>query len=159
MQSPIETLASDFGKFLNTITYDNARGAADRCRGFSMGGLIVRAYLAGLQASGALTPPANPLVHNLVLIATPNFGSFLAGNYVTDIPTGTQSAEMIPGSSSLESGDVERARRRSRGVNAISIVATRARTFQSDGRHAGQRERRRRLSGQRLLGSSRSRRV
>jgi uncharacterized protein (TIGR03437 family) len=89
----------------------------------SLGGLIARAYLAGLQPSEALTPPVNTLVRDLVLIATPNFGSFVAANYASIIPTGTQSAELIPGSSFLWNlatwnqhvDDL-------RGVNAIAVI-------------------------------------
>jgi uncharacterized protein (TIGR03437 family) len=121
---PIETLANDFGKFLNTITYDNGQQVPQiDVVAFSMGGLIARAYLAGLQANGALTPPANPLVRNLVLIATPNFGSFLAANFTTNIPAGTQSAEMIPGSSFLWNLATWNQRVDDlRGVNAIAII-------------------------------------
>ena len=121
---PIETLANDFGKFLNTITYDNGQQVPQiDVVAFSMGGLIVRAYLAGLQANGALTPPANPLVHNLVLIATPNFGSFLTANYTSSIPAGTQSAELIPGSSFLWNLATWNQRVDDlHGVNAIAVI-------------------------------------
>ncbi len=121
---PIETLGNDFGKFLSTITYDNGQQVPQiDVVAFSMGGLIVRAYLAGLQTNGALTPPANPLVRDLVLIATPNFGSFLAANNSTSIPTGTQSAEMIPGSSLLWNLATWNQRIDDlRGVNAIAVI-------------------------------------
>ncbi len=121
---PIETLANDFGKFLNTITYDNGQQVPQiDVVAFSMGGLIVRAYLAGLQTTGALTPPASTLVRNLVLIATPNFGSFLAANFTNNIPTGSQSAEMIPGSSFLWNLATWNQRVDDlRGVNAIAVV-------------------------------------
>jgi uncharacterized protein (TIGR03437 family) len=121
---PIETLGNDFGKFLNTITYDNGQQVPQiDVVAFSMGGLVVRAYLAGLQANGALTPPANPLVRDLVLIATPNFGSFLAANNASSIPAGTQSAEMIPGSSFLWNLATWNQRIDDlRGVNAIAVI-------------------------------------
>ena len=44
----------------------------------SMGGLIVRSYLAGLQTNGTYQPPVNPKVRKYVQIATPNFGSAFA---------------------------------------------------------------------------------
>ena len=90
-----------------------------------MGGLIARAYLAGLQTTGTATPPVTPLVRDLILIATPNFGSFVAGNYAITLSalSGTQDAELIPGSSFLwnlatwnQRGDDLR------GVNALAIV-------------------------------------
>jgi len=43
-----------------------------------MGGLVTRAYLAGLQTDGSLLPPENPRVGKVILIGTPNFGSFQA---------------------------------------------------------------------------------
>jgi len=62
----------------------------------SMGGLIVRAYLAGKQqTSGVFAPPANPKVRKFVAIATPHFGSFQAF-YV-----GFQESEMAPGNQFL----------------------------------------------------------
>ena len=99
---PIETLANDLGAFLNTIKYDDGTQVPQiDLVAHSMGGLIARAYLAGLQPNQTYTPPANTLVRKLVLIATPNFGSFFAGNYGTSIGVGTQSAELVPGSSFL----------------------------------------------------------
>jgi len=84
----------------------------------SMGGLIARSYLAGLQSNGTLAPPANPRIRKLVEIATPNFGSFFATNLL-----GAQTQEMIPGSPFLfnlatwnQRGDDLR------GVDAIAIV-------------------------------------
>jgi triacylglycerol esterase/lipase EstA (alpha/beta hydrolase family) len=44
---------------------------------YSMGGLIARAYLSGLQFDGSLASPL-PHIRKLVEIATPNFGSFIA---------------------------------------------------------------------------------
>ena len=120
----IETLGNDLGAFLNTIQYDTgAQVPQIDLVGFSMGGLIARSYLAGLQPSQAFTPPSPTLVHKLVLIATPNFGSFVAGNYYTEIPNGTQSGELIPGSAFLwnlanwnqRTDDV-------RGVSTIAVV-------------------------------------
>ncbi len=121
---PIETLGADLGKFLNSITYDDGTPVTQiDVVAFSMGGLIVRAYLAGLQTNGSLSPPANTLVRNLVLIATPNFGSFLATNSASAIISGTQSAEMIAGSPflwnlSMWNQHVDDLR----GVNAIAVI-------------------------------------
>ncbi|HYW41903.1 MAG TPA: hypothetical protein VE959_03535 [Bryobacteraceae bacterium] len=121
----IETLANDLSSFLNTIKYDDGTQVPQIdlvCH--SMGGLIARAYLAGLQPNQTYTPPANTLVRKLVLIATPNFGSFVAGNYATTIAAeGAQGAELVPGSSFLwnlatwnQYGDDLR------GVDAIAII-------------------------------------
>ena len=122
----VETLGNDLGTYLNSITYDNGDQVPQiDLVAFSMGGLIARAYLAGLQTSGTATPPVTPLVRDLILIATPNFGSFVAGNYAITLSalSGTQDAELIPGSSFLwnlatwnQRGDDLR------GVNAMAIV-------------------------------------
>jgi uncharacterized protein (TIGR03437 family) len=119
----VETLGNDLATFLNSITYDNGEQVPQiDLVGFSLGGLIARAYLAGLQPDESLLPPATTLVRDLVLIATPNFGSFVAGNYAVEL-TGTQSAELAPASGFLwnlatwnqRSDDL-------RGVNAIAII-------------------------------------
>ncbi len=120
----IETLGNDLGAFLQTILYDNgAQVPQIDLVAFSMGGLIVRSYLAGLQPAEELTPPVTTLVGNLVLIATPNFGSFAAGNYAANIFTGSQSYEMIPGSGFL--WNLANWNQRSddlRGINAIAVI-------------------------------------
>jgi uncharacterized protein (TIGR03437 family) len=120
----IETLGVDLANFLTSIKYDDGTQVPQVdlvCH--SMGGLIARAYLAGLQPDETLTPPATTLVRDLVMIAVPNFGSFVAGNYVEGIETGTQDAELVPGSLFLwnlatwnQRGDDLR------GVNAIAVI-------------------------------------
>ena len=121
---PIETLAQALGTFLNSITYaDGTQVPQIDLVAHSMGGLIVRAYLAGLQAGGSFSPPTPTLVRNLVMIAVPNFGSFVAGTYSIAFPAGSQSAEMAPASSFLWNlatwnqhfDDL-------RGVNAIAVI-------------------------------------
>jgi hypothetical protein len=89
-----------------------------------MGGLISRAYLAGLQANQTAAPPANPMVRKLVQIATPNFGSFIAANFAPSfLGLPAQAAEMVPGTAFLwnlarwnQGGDDLR------GVDAIAII-------------------------------------
>jgi len=98
----IEGIGNALGTYLNTITYSNGdQVPLIDLVGFSMGGLIARSYLAGLQSDGTATPPNPALVRDLVLIASPNFGSFVAENYYLDLEAGTQSAELVPGSSFL----------------------------------------------------------
>lgn len=120
----IETLGNDLGAYLNTIKFDNgAQVTQIDLVAFSMGGLIARSYLAGLQADGSLNPPIPTLVGKLALIATPNFGSFVAGNYAQAIPAGTQSAELIPGSAFL--WNLANWNQRTddlRGLPAVSII-------------------------------------
>jgi uncharacterized protein (TIGR03437 family) len=120
----IENLAANLGTFLNSITYDDGTQVPQiDLVAHSMGGLIVRAYLAGLQPTGALAPPATTLVRDLVMIAVPNFGSFLAGNYAVAITPGTQSSELIPASSFLWNLATWNQREDDlRGVDAIAVI-------------------------------------
>jgi|SRR5579863_2957956 len=99
---PIENLAQDLATFLGTIKYDNGTQVPQiDLVAFSLGGLVARAYLAGLQPDETLAPPVNTLIRDMVLIAVPNFGSYIAGNYASSIIAGTQSAELIPASAFL----------------------------------------------------------
>src|ERR1035437_45441 len=123
---PVETLGNDLGDFLNLIKYDTgAQVPQIDLVGFSLGGLIARSYLAGLQPNQTLAPPTTTLVNKLVLIATPNFGSFVVGNYATisAITSGSQSAELAPGSAFL--WNLANWNQRTddlRGVSAIAII-------------------------------------
>lgn len=122
--STIEALGVTLGQFLNMVQY--AGGAlvpqVDLVS-HSMGGLIARSYLAGLQANGSLSPPLNPRVRKFIEIATPNFGSFLAANYSGLLANGTQAAEMVPGSSFLWSlGTWNQHSDDLRGVDALAII-------------------------------------
>jgi uncharacterized protein (TIGR03437 family) len=95
----------------------------------SMGGLIARSYLAGKgQTSGAFSPPANPKVRKLVMIATPHFGSFAVGNI------GTQESEMAGGSQFI--WDLATWNQRQddlRGVDALAIIGNAGTSNTSDG--------------------------
>jgi len=83
----------------------------------SMGGLIARAYLAGLQANGSFSPPAVPKVRKLIELATPNFGSFKA------LQRYTQASEMIPGSTLLWSlATWNQGQDDFRGIDVLSVV-------------------------------------
>jgi uncharacterized protein (TIGR03437 family) len=122
--SSIEELGVTLGQFLSMVQY--AGGAlvpqVDLVS-HSMGGLIVRSYLAGLQANDALLPVLNPRVRKFIEIATPNFGSFLAGNYEYVLASGTQAAEMVPGSGFLWSlGTWNQHGDDLRGVDALAII-------------------------------------
>jgi uncharacterized protein (TIGR03437 family) len=82
-----------------------------------MGGLIARAYLAGMQASGSFSPPPVTRVRKLIELATPNFGSFKG------IPGYTQPAEMIPGSTFLWSlATWNQGQDDFRGVDVLAVI-------------------------------------
>ena len=81
--SSIEQLGIDLNTFLNSIKYsDGTQVTQIDLVAHSIGGLIVRAYLEGLQTDESYLPPYSPLVRNLVMIGVPNSGSFALGNAV-----------------------------------------------------------------------------
>src|ERR1051326_4320998 len=59
----IEILGSDLGQFLNSIKYDSGDQVPQiDLVAFSMGGLIARAYLSGIQPNQSYLPPSPSLV-------------------------------------------------------------------------------------------------
>ncbi|HLH41464.1 MAG TPA: hypothetical protein VKV74_00660 [Bryobacteraceae bacterium] len=129
----IESLAKQLGAYLGSLSYtDGSPVAQVDLVAHSMGGLIARAYLAGLQADGSLNPPSSTRIRKLIQLGTPNFGS-----YQTNLLSGTQTAEMTPGSAFLwtlatwnqRSDDL-------RGVDALAVIGNagaEAKPNQSDG--------------------------
>jgi uncharacterized protein (TIGR03437 family) len=70
----IDQLGQAFGQFLGQLQTLGS-GPVDVIA-HSMGGLIVRSYLAGLNLqANTVTPPLNPGIRKLILIGTPNFGT------------------------------------------------------------------------------------
>jgi hypothetical protein len=126
---PIEDLGNILGDVLNLIRYTNGTLVPEiDLVSHSMGGLIVRAYLAGMQSGYSFAPPANPRIRKFVEIATPNFGSFLAANYY-QVPVlggdliGTQALEMLPGSNFLwQLNTWNQGTDDLRGVDALAII-------------------------------------
>lgn len=99
---PVEVLGNDLASVMNSIKYNNGTQVPQiDLVAFSLGGLIARSYLCGLQTNGTYLPPSSTFVRKMVLIATPNFGSFIAANYGTGLVAGTQDGELVPGSSFL----------------------------------------------------------
>ena len=94
---PIEELAAELGNYISAMRYTDGTPVTQvDLVAHSLGGLVVRAYLAGLQQNGTFTPLLDPKVHRLVELAVPNFGAFLA-----QLLGGTQTGEIRPGSSFL----------------------------------------------------------
>ncbi len=89
----------------------------------SMGGLIVRSYLAGKQSSGALfMPPIDPRVRRWVSIATPHFGALLLSIALPFLPD-AQTRELVPGSRFLfDLATWNQNRDDLRGIDAIAII-------------------------------------
>ena len=126
LNGPIEDLGNILGDVLNLIRYTNGTLVPEvDLVSHSMGGLIVRAYLAGMQSGYSFAPPANPRIRKFVEIATPNFGSFLAANYYQgdgDL-IGTQALEMLPGSNFLwQLNTWNQGTDDLRGVDALAII-------------------------------------
>ena len=84
----VEVLGQFFGQFISS--YPQVDVIAH-----SLGGLIVRSYLAGKQAGMGFNPPVNTRVRKLILIGVPNFGSLVG------IGSGAQLSSSTPGSQFL----------------------------------------------------------
>lgn len=86
----------------------------------SMGGLIVRAYLSGMKADGTFAPPDPHRVRKVVMLASPNFGSYWAAGVPAITP---QIPELAPGSHFLwRLATWNNGRDDLRGVDALAVV-------------------------------------
>ena len=75
----IEVLGQELGNVIASMQGDKSGPVPVDVIGFSMGALVVRAYLAGKQVEpGAFLPPTDPLVRKAILVAAENFGAPLA---------------------------------------------------------------------------------
>ena len=92
----IEDLGNHFRDYLASLKYqDGTPVSSVDVVAHSMGGLIVRSYLAGKQTTpGVFQPPVNPGIRKIVFLATPNFGTPIA----TALGIDTQSRELASGS-------------------------------------------------------------
>ncbi len=119
----IEGIGNALATFLSLIRYDSgARVPQIDLVAHSMGGLIVRSYLEGLQLDGSFAPPASPPIRKFVEIATPNFGAFIATNPLASL-FGTQTKELIPGSTFLwRLGSWNQRSDDLRGIDSLAIV-------------------------------------
>ncbi|HTA45887.1 MAG TPA: hypothetical protein VK789_25755, partial [Bryobacteraceae bacterium] len=118
----IEALGIAFGKFLAGLQYNDGSAVTQvDVVAHSMGGLIVRSYLAGKQdvTPSVFTPPAAVPIRKSIFLATPHFGTAIAN----DLGTDTQTGEMKLGSQFLfdlatwndNNDDL-------RGVDALAII-------------------------------------
>jgi len=110
----IETLGVSFGQFLAALKYTDGTPVTQvDVVAHSMGGLIVRSYLAGKQnvSPAAFSPPANPGIRKAIFLATPHFGTGVASAFGFD----TQTTELSPAASSFSTSI--------RGMTAPTICA------------------------------------
>ncbi len=128
----IEQLGADLGDFLNSLAVPQVDVVAH-----SMGGLIVRSYLAGKQVTpGVFNPPATPKIRKAVFVGTPHFGSFQADSAVSDVffAPGNQDNQMKRGSQFLwDLGTWNQFGDDLRGIDALSVVGNAGPSQESDG--------------------------
>jgi len=126
---PIETLGTEFGLFLDDL--ENSGVERVDVVGFSMGGLIVRSYLAGKQVQeGSFNPPPDPRIRRAVFVGTPHFGTPLA----TLVTSGEQGPALRQGS--RFSWDLARWHQNLddlREIDAIAVAGSGARNGEGDG--------------------------
>ena len=98
----------------------------------SMGGLIIRSYLSGKQASGGFKPPVPHRVRKVITLATPHYGAL---NLVLLLGgTDSQVAAMTSGSDFLwDLGSWNQGFEDLRQVDALNVVANRGGAGTSDG--------------------------
>jgi uncharacterized protein (TIGR03437 family) len=112
-----------FGQFLAALKYTDGTPVTQvDVVAHSMGGLIIRAYLAGKQdvTPAVFTPPLTPVIRRAIFIATPNFGTPIA-SLLGAIDVQTQ--EMSPGSQFLfDLNSWNEGSDDLRGISAISIA-------------------------------------
>jgi uncharacterized protein (TIGR03437 family) len=120
----IETLGAAFGKYLAGLTYDDGQPVTSvDVVAYSMGGLIVRSYLSGIQEDQqTFIPPASIHIGKAIFIATPHFGSPIAA---LAFGTNTETDELTSGSHFLMALNTwNQSRDDLRGVDAIALAGT-----------------------------------
>ena len=120
----IEKLGAAFGDYLTALRYDNGQPVTSvDVVGYSMGGLIVRSYLSGKQeAQATFVPPAVIRIGKAIFIATPHFGTPVAG---LAFGANVQTDELSSGSNFLmDLNTWNQGRDDLRGVEAIALAGT-----------------------------------
>ena len=134
----IEELGSDLAQTVNSIQYTNGTPVPQvDLIAHSMGGLIVRSYLAGKQTTtGAFSPPSAPKIRKAIFVATPHFGAMAADFKLADIlfAVGTQTNELKPASQFVwDLGMWNQFGDDLRGVDAVALIGNAGPSGQSDG--------------------------
>ncbi|MBC8164838.1 MAG: hypothetical protein H7Y20_03070, partial [Bryobacteraceae bacterium] len=120
----IEELGNAFGRFLGSLKYADGRSVPQvDVVAHSMGGMIVRSYLAGKQPQrGSFTPPADTRIRKVIFLAVPFFGAVAVE--VTGAPDIQSSALQIGSAFVFDLGTWNQNNDDLRGVDAIGVVAT-----------------------------------
>jgi uncharacterized protein (TIGR03437 family) len=124
---PIEDLGNEFGKFLESLRYSDGRPVPQvDVVAHSMGGMIVRSFIAGKQRErGVFTPPANLKIRKAVFLAVPFFGAVLADRTDLFPQTGVQATELQPGSAFVfDLNTWNQYMDDLRGLDAVAVVGT-----------------------------------
>lgn len=120
----IEALGAAFGAFLGSLQYTDGTPVTQvDVVAHSMGGLIVRSYLAGKVDSTPATfaPPAHTGIRKVIFLGTPHFGTALAAELGAD----TQTQEMALGSQFLfDLNTWYEGLDDLRGVDALAVAGT-----------------------------------
>ena len=118
----IEALGAAFAQFLGGLKYTDGTAVPQvDVVAHSMGGLIVRSYLAGKKdvTPATFAPPPNPGIRKLIFLGTPHFGSGLASAFGFD----TESKELTVGSQFLfDLNTWNQGTDDLRGIDALAIV-------------------------------------
>jgi uncharacterized protein (TIGR03437 family) len=120
----IEALGTAFASFLGGLRYADGTPVTEvDVIAHSMGGLILRSYLAGKADAtpAAYSPPANTGIRKAVFLATPHFGTALAGQLGSD----AQTQQMSLGSQFLfDLNTWNQGLDDLRGVDALAVAGT-----------------------------------
>ncbi|MBV8818002.1 MAG: hypothetical protein JO022_06570, partial [Acidobacteriaceae bacterium] len=119
----IETLGNDFRDYLASLRFtDSTPVPVVDVVAHSMGGLIVRSYLAGKQTTpGMFQPPSNVNLRKVVFLATPHWGSPIASLFGLGIDT--QTSELANGSQFVyDLGTWNQGTDDLRGVDALALA-------------------------------------
>ena len=121
----IEALGTAFGAYLATLTYSDGTAVTSvDVIAYSMGGLTLRSYLSGKQATaGVFSPPASIPIRKAIFIATPNFGTPVA--LLAFGLLDAQTTELASGSQFLmDLNTWNQTHDDLRGVDAIAIIGS-----------------------------------
>lgn len=117
----IEDLGNNFKTFLSALKYQDGTPVNQvDVVAHSMGGLIVRSYLAGKQTGGSYTPQVAVPIRKYISIAVPNFGTV---NPSVTLVNDKQTQELAAGSTFVfDLGTWNQGTDDLRGVDALAII-------------------------------------